>query len=224
MGRMAKTTYVVGLSGGIGTGKTRVAELLENLGAQVVCADRIVRELQSPGTETLAEIARVFGPEYVQPSGELDRARLGALVFRDPEARRKLNDLIHPRVTRAMAERLEELRREGAPVVVLDIPLLLEGRVAGRGTGAALPFDEIVVVYADDDTQVERVMKRDGLTEEEVRARVRAQMPIGEKRRLADTVIDNSGSWDETERQVHALYARWPAADRASPAPLEPRG
>ncbi len=209
MAPMTKRTYVVGLTGGIGTGKSRVADLLEKLGAAVVCADRIVHEIQEAGTEALDEIARVFGPEYIQENGQLDRARLGSLVFTDPSARKKLNDIVHPRVTRAMAERLEELRTEGAPVVVLDIPLLLEGRVAGRGTGAVLPFDEIVVVYAEDETQVERVVARDGLSRAEVLDRVRAQMPLEEKRKLANTIIENSGSWDHTERQVRALYKRW---------------
>ena len=209
MAPMTKRTYVVGLTGGIGTGKSRVADLLEKLGAAVVCADRIVHEIQEAGSEALDEIARVFGPEYIQENGQLDRARLGSLVFTDPSARKKLNDIVHPRVTRAMAERLEGLRTEGAPVVVLDIPLLLEGRVAGRGTGAVLPFDEIVVVYADDETQVERVVARDGLSRAEVLDRVRAQMPLEEKRKLANTIIENSGSWDHTERQVRALYKRW---------------
>ncbi len=209
MAPMTKRTYVVGLTGGIGTGKSRVADLLEKLGAAVVCADRIVHQIQEAGSEALEEIARVFGPEYVQENGQLDRERLGSLVFTDPSARKKLNDIIHPRVTRAMAERLEELRAERVPVVVLDIPLLLEGRVAGRGTGAVLPFDEIVVVYANDETQVERVLARDGLTRDEVLDRVRAQMPLEEKRKLANTIIENSGSWDHTERQVRALDKRW---------------
>jgi dephospho-CoA kinase len=222
MAAMPNRSYVVGLTGGIGTGKTRVTELLEKLGAEVVCADRIVHQIQSPGAEALEEIARVFGPEYIQPDGQLDRVKLGGLVFGDPDARKKLNDIIHPRVTRAMAARLEELRGEGVPVIVLDIPLLLEGRVAGRGTGAVLPFDEIVVVYADDETQLERIRDRDGLSREDAAARVRAQMPIEEKRELADTVIDNSGAWDETERQVRELYSRW-ATDDSTASPRESR-
>lgn len=202
-------SFVVGLTGGIATGKTRVAELLEQLGAVVICADRIVHELESPGGEVLEEITRVFGRDYLLPSGELDREKLGALVFRDSGARMKLNGILHPRVGRILAERLGALRREGAPVVVLDIPLLLEGRKAGRGSGAALPFDEVVVVYADEKTQVERIMVRDGLSNDDARARVRAQMPIDEKRAMADVAIDNSGAWEETEREVRELYARW---------------
>lgn len=204
-----KRTWVVGLTGGIATGKSRVSELLEGLGVPVLCADRIVREIQAPGSSALREIEETFGPGFVRPSGELDRAKLGSVVFQDASARRKLNDIIHPRVTRAMQERLEGLRSRGAPVVVLDIPLLLEGRRAGRGTGAVIPFDEVVVVWAEPETQIERIMARDGLSEENARARVAAQMPIAEKRAMADTAIDNSGAWEETEKQVREHHARW---------------
>jgi dephospho-CoA kinase len=212
MAGRAGRTYVVGLTGGIATGKSRVSALLEELGAAVLCADRIVREIQSRGSPALREIAEAFGPEYVLPTGELDREKLGSLVFQDPGARLQLNDIVHPRVTRIMAERLEEHRRAGSPLVVLDIPLLLEGRKSGKGTGAVLPFDEIVLVYADPETQVERVMARDGLSREAALARLRAQMPIEEKRAMADTVIDNSGPWEKTERRVRELYTRWTSA------------
>jgi dephospho-CoA kinase len=209
-------TLVVGLTGGIATGKTRVSELLEQLGAAVVCADRVVREIQAAGSEALREIAETFGPQYIRADGELDREKLGSLVFGDEKARRRLNDIIHPRVTRTMAERLGRLRDEGVPVVVLDIPLLLEGRKAGRGTGAVLPFDVILLVYADPETQVERVIARDGLSREQALARIRAQMSIDEKREMADVVIDNSGAWENTEKQVRELHAGWVAGDRGA--------
>ena len=200
---------MIGLTGGIGTGKSRVADLLEALGAAIVDSDLLVREIQKPGSEALREIADSFGPEYLLPSGELDRARLGKLVFDDPEVRHKLNDIIHPRVTRALRERMQAHRAAGVPVIVLDIPLLLEGRSAGRGAGAVLPFDVIVVVYADEDTQVERVMARDGLSREDASARVGSQLSIEEKRSLADVVIDNTGAWQETEAAVRARWAEW---------------
>lgn len=206
---MPAATFVVGLTGGIATGKSRVAGLLEGLGARVVCADRIVREIQSPGSDALKEITQAFGEDCALPSGELDRGKLGNLVFRDPGARKKLNDIIHPRVTRMMAQQLDEHRLSGAAVVVLDIPLLLEGRKAGRGTGAVLRFDEIVVVYADEGVQLERLTARDGLSRDDALARIAAQMEIEEKREMADVVVDNRGSWEETERQVRELYSRW---------------
>ncbi len=205
----AARARVVGLTGGIGTGKSRVADLLRALGAAVECSDQIVREIQAPGGRALGAIAETFGREYLTAEGALDRPKLGQLVFADPAARRKLNDIIHPLVYLELTERLEKHAQAGAPVIVLDIPLLLEGRRAGRGSGAGIPFDEVVVVYADEATQIERVMARDGLSRADAEARVRAQMPIEETRAMADTVIDNSGEWDDTEAQVRALWRRW---------------
>ena len=204
---MAST--VVGLTGGIGTGKTRVAELLRELGAAVECSDLIVRELQEPGGEILAAIREEFGPEVLLPSGELDRAKLGERVFGDDEARTRLGNLIHPAVYRELYRRMEEHRAAGVNVIVLDIPLLLEGKRSGRGSGAKLPFDVIAVVYASEETQLERVLARDGLTPDEARARVRSQVPIEEKREMADVVIDNSGAWESAEEQVRELYEAW---------------
>jgi dephospho-CoA kinase len=200
---------VVGLTGGIGTGKTRVAELLRELGAAVECSDLIVRELQEPGGEILAAIREEFGPEVLLPSGELDRAKLGERVFGDDEARTRLGNLIHPAVYRELHRRMEEHRAAGVNVIVLDIPLLLEGKRSGRGSGAKLPFDVIAVVYASEETQLERVLARDGLTPDEARARVRSQVPIEEKREMADVVIDNSGAWESAEKQVRELYEAW---------------
>ncbi len=214
----ATRSRVVGLTGGIGTGKSRVAELLCELGAAVECSDEIVRELQAPGGEVLAEIVKSFGEELRLPSGALDRAKLGERVFADPEARRRLGEIVHPRVYAELARRLEKHRRAGMSVVVLDIPLLLEGHQAGRGSGAPLPFDEIVLVYADEQTQVERIVARDGSSAAQARARVDAQMPIDEKRALADVVIDNTGDWSATAKQVRELYASWvSAAARSAP-------
>ncbi len=212
-------TLAIGLTGGIGTGKSRVAELLRTLGAAVECSDEIVREIQASGGAALAQIAATFGETYVLPSGELDRARLGELVFRDPDARRKLGNLIHPLVYRELARRLEAHRQREVQVVVLDIPLLLEGRQAGRGSSALLPFDLILLVYADEETQLERIMARDGLSHEDALARIRSQLAIEEKRALADVVIDNSGKWEATVQRVQECYEQWVSADGPSAAP-----
>jgi dephospho-CoA kinase len=201
-------TTVIGLSGGIATGKSTVARLLEKLGAVVIDADAIVHELQAPGAPMLAEIAAAFGSELIGPDGALDRARLGELVFRDAEARRRLGLIVHPKVGAEMARRLAEARAAGAKLVVLDIPLLFEGRKAGTGSAALLALDATVLVYAPEALQVERQVAREGYSRDEALRRVRAQMPIEEKRALADFVIDNSGSLAETERQVRELYAR----------------
>lgn len=202
---------VVGLTGGIGTGKSRVAELLRELGAAVECSDLIVRELQEPGGEVLAAIVAEFGADMQLPSGELDRAKLGERVFNDDTARQRLGNLIHPAVYRELLRRMEEHRAAGVPVIVLDIPLLLEGRRSGRGSGALLPFDVIVVVYADEATQLERVRARDGLSSEEALARIGSQVPIEEKRAMADVVIENDADWATTEKQVRRLYETWAA-------------
>jgi dephospho-CoA kinase len=201
-------TRVIGLSGGIGTGKSTVAAILARLGAVVIDADAIVRELQAPGTPMLAEIAAAFGAELIGPDGSLDRARLGDLVFRDPEARLRLGKIVHPGVGTEMRRRLEAAREARVGLVVLDIPLLFEGRTAGTGSAAQLGFDATVLVYAAEPQQIERQVARDGYSRDEALRRVRSQMPIEEKRALADFVIDNSGSLAETERQVRELYHR----------------
>jgi len=201
-------TVVVGLSGGIGTGKSTVARLFAEAGAVVIDADAIVHELQAPGTPLLAEIAEAFGAEVIRADGSLDRERLGAIVFRDPEARRRLGAIVHPKVGAEMLRRLEAARAAGEGLVVLDIPLLFEGRKAGTGSAALLGFDATVLAYAPEHLQIERQLARDGCSLDEALRRVRAQLPIEEKRAHADHVVDNSGSLAETERQVRELVAR----------------
>ena len=222
-------TRVVGLTGGIGTGKSTVARLLVSLGAVVIDSDAIVRELQAPGTPLLAQIVAAFGSEILQQGGALDRKKLGQRVFSDAAARRRLNALVHPAVGVETLRRLEAAKAAGAALVVLDIPLLLETRETrasaarsepkanGVTTAVAEPArpptasdlaGEVIVVYAPETTQIARQVSRDGATPEHAAERVRAQLPIEEKRRLADYVIDNSGSLEDTERQVRELYAK----------------
>ena len=212
-----RTSLLVGLTGGIGTGKSKVSALLEQLGAAVDCSDKIVRELQAPGGAGLRAILDAFGPEYLTPAGELDRAKLGKRVFEDKDARLRLNLLIHPLVTAEHQRRLAAHRARGVPVIVADIPLLLEGRKAGTGTGSILPFDLIAVVYATEAQQLERVVARDGLAPADARARIASQLSIEEKRAMADVVIDNSGPWEATEKQVRELYAAWASGARSAP-------
>lgn len=214
-------TRIVGLTGGIGSGKSTVARQLAALGAVVIDADAIVRELQAPGQPLLAEIAAALGPGVLDAQGALDRPKVADLVFRDPEKRRTLNALVHPRVGVEMARRVEAARASGTPVVVLDVPLLLEGAKAGTGTAARVGFDAVIVVWVPEAVQIERTVARDGCSREEALRRVRAQMSLDEKRALADHVIDNSGSPAETERQVRALWLRLAgdAPARAASAP-----
>lgn len=199
-------TKVVALTGGIGSGKSTAARLLEKLGAVVIDADAIVHELQAPGSPMVRAIAEALGPDVVDESGALDRKAVAARVFADPAARKKLTDVVHPPTIAEMGRRLEAAKKAGAPVVVLDIPLLLEGRKAGTGSGALFDYDAIVLAYAPEDVQIERAAARDDSSREEVAARVRAQLSIEEKRRMADHVIDNSGPPAETERQVRELW------------------
>ena len=208
---LAAMIRIVGLTGGIATGKSTVAKMFEKLGVVLIDADAIVRELQTPGSPALAEIATAFGPEVIDANGELDREAVGARVFRDAEARKRLGYIIHPRVTAVMLRRTEAARAAGAAVVMLDIPLLLEGREAG--TGAVVLFDAVIVVYASEDLQIERQLERNSYERDEAERRVRAQMSIEEKRALADYVIDNTGSLEDTEHQVGEIYSRLVSAN-----------
>lgn len=193
---------IICLTGGIGSGKSRVAAALRALGAAVISADEVARELTRPGSHVFRAVVDAFGPGVLAPDGTLDRRALGRRVFADPEARRRLEALTHPAIRDEMARRLAALREAvpPPPAAVLEIPLLFE-------TGGAYPCDEIWVVYAPEDVRVERVMVRDGLERQEVLARLRAQWPLEAKRARADVVIDNSGPWEETEAQVRAAWA-----------------
>lgn len=199
-------TRVVGLTGGIGSGKSTVAALFRELGAEVIDADAIVHELQAKGSPVLDEIVRAFGPSVLDASGSLDREALGRIVFADAEKRARLGAIVHPRVGVEMQRRLQAARARGVDLVLLDIPLLLEGRSAGRAGASALPFDAVVVVFAPEAAQLERQVRRDGRPREDALQRIRAQMPLEEKKRLADFVIDNGGSLESTRAQVRALY------------------
>jgi dephospho-CoA kinase len=212
-------TVMIGLSGGIGSGKSTVARLLAERGAEVIDADAIVHELQAPGTPLVREIAEAFGPGVLDEHGALDRAALGDIVFRDADARKRLNDLVHPKVGAEFARRVQAARAAGVQLLVLDIPLLFEGRRAGTGASASMPFDATVLVYASEETQIARQMARDGCSRDEAVRRIRAQMPLAEKRALADYVIENDGPLEETERQVEALWG-WLVGGPADPGDL----
>ncbi len=207
-------TLMVGLSGGIGSGKSSVSRLLAALGATVIDADAIVHELQAPGSPMLAEIEAAFGAGVIGPGGRLDRAALGAIVFRDAAARARLGAIVHPGVGAEIARRVARARSQGVRVLVLDIPLLFEGRTAGTGSAAQLEFDATLVVWAPEEAQIARQMARDGCSRQAAVDRVRAQLPLHEKKALADFVIDNSGTPEETERQVRAL---WETLKRKAP-------
>ncbi|GBD29866.1 Dephospho-CoA kinase [bacterium HR32] len=193
---------VVALTGGIASGKSTVVRMLRELGAEVVDADVLAREVVSPGEPALAEIVAAFGEEVLLPSGELDRKKLGGLVFSDPERRERLNAIVHPRVRERIRHRLEEIRAENQEaVVVLDVPLLFDVPLPDL---EALPA---VVVYASPETQLQRLRERDGLPQDEAERRLRAQRPLREKLGRARWVVDNDGDLDRTREQVERLWA-----------------
>jgi dephospho-CoA kinase len=210
-------TKIVGLTGGIASGKSTVAALLRELGAVVIDADAIVHELQAPGSIVLDELAIAFGNEIIDASGALDREALGAIVFRDPEARARLGAILHPKVGAEMAHRTNAARRSGAELIVLDIPLLLESRKSGTGSAAQLGFEATIVVYVPEALQIERQIERDGCDADEAIRRIRSQLPIEEKKGMADFVIDNSGTRSETEKQVRELHAKLTAGQSPEP-------
>lgn len=198
---------VVALSGGIGSGKSSVLRMLVELGATPIDADAIVHELQAPGTPMLAAMAEEFGPEIIQADGSLDRKAVADIVFRDPEARARLGVIVHGPVIAEMMRRAEEGRKNGEPLIVLDIPLLFEGARRNTGAAVATKYDATICVWVPVETQIARTVSRDQCSEDDARRRIDAQLPIDEKRELADHVIDNSGSEEETRAQVKALYA-----------------
>ena len=200
-------TFILGLSGGIGSGKSTVTRMLAELGATTIDADAIVHEQQAPGQPMLAEIAEEFGSEVIAKDGSLDREALGAIVFRDESARGRLGAIVHPPVIAEMLRRAKAAVERDEPLVVLDIPLLFEGRQSGRGSGAIMEFDATVCVWVRREVQIERTMARDDCDEGEAVRRIAAQLPIDEKRDMADHVIDNSGTVEETRKQVERLVS-----------------
>jgi len=198
---------VVTLTGGIGSGKSTVARMLEARGATVIDADAIVHELQAPGMPLVKELAEAFGPEIVGPDGALLREELGRLVFSNDAARERLNAIVHPKVGAEFARRLVAAKSARVPLIVLDIPLLYEGHKAGSRSAASMQSEAVIVVWVPREAQLARQMARDERDADDAQARIDAQIPLDEKREVADHVIDNSGSLAETERQVDSLYA-----------------
>jgi dephospho-CoA kinase len=192
---------VFGLTGGIGSGKSSVAALLRDRGVPVVDADELAREVVMPQSPGLAEIVRVFGAQMLGPDGDLDRKRLGALVFSDAAARKRLNAITHPLVRALSQRRFAELAQQGVTLAAYDVPLLFE-------VGLNAVLRPIVVVTASEAAQLERIMARDGLTETEARSRIAAQLPLAEKQRRADYVLDNNGSPAELARQVDQVLEK----------------
>jgi len=192
----------VGLTGGIASGKSTVSAILRELGAVVIDADALAREVVAKGTPGLAAVVEEFGPDLLTADGDLDRAAMGALVFADESARRRLEAIVHPLVFERIVD-LETHAPDGA-VVVHDIPLLAEsGRAAGPDRGG---FDAVLVIDAPQDVQVERMVRDRGWTEADALARIAAQATPEDRRAIATYVIENTGSLTDLRRQVEKIY------------------
>lgn len=189
---------LVGLTGGVGSGKSTVAAMLRELGAEVVDADEATHAVYEPSSPGYDAVVREFGPDFVRDGG-IDRPKLGDLVFRDADARRRLNAIVHPLVREWMAKRTAEAVERGADVVVQDVPLLFENSLEKL-------FSSVVLVYVPEELQIERLVAGRSFTPERARAVIAAQMPIEAKRGLAQHVINNSGSLDDTRAQVTAVW------------------
>jgi dephospho-CoA kinase len=196
--------FVIGLTGGIGTGKSEVARLLGTLGAEVIEADKVAHEAYEPGTPGWREVVEAFGVGVLDADGRIDRKRLGGIVFGDEQARERLNAIVHPIVRQLLEERIAGLEREGARVVVIEVPLLIEAiKQQSRWTRM---LDEIWVVTAPEEQVVARVRARSGLDETAIRARTGSQATERERIEHADAVIDNSGSLEGLKRKVTNLW------------------
>lgn len=196
---------LVGLTGGIATGKSTVAALLRELGAEIIDADQLAREIVEPGKEAWREIVAAFGQEILDPNNAINREKLRTIVFRNPKARQKLQAITHPRIRELARQRIRALEAAGAAVVIYDAPLLFENKVH-------LWLRPVILVACDLETQKQRLRDRDRLGEEEIDLHLRAQMPLDEKRKLADYVIENTDTREELRKQVEELWRKLTAA------------
>jgi dephospho-CoA kinase len=210
---VSRPFLLVGLTGGIATGKSTVAAMFRALGCPVIDADVLAREVVEPGEPALADIVREFGAGVLGADGRLDRKAVAAVVFADTDRRRRLEAITHPRIRERLAGRLGALARSGFDgVVIFDAAVIIE-------SGGYRQMDRLVVVVADEATQLARLRARDGLDEQEALQRIRSQMPLAEKAKLADYVIDNSSDCAATEAQVRRVHAALLAEQQARPRP-----
>jgi dephospho-CoA kinase len=193
---------IIGLTGGIASGKSLVAKIFNDAGAHLIDADRIVRELLEPGLPAWKEVSEHFGSAVLMQDTCIDRRKLGDIVFSDPEMRAWLNQCLHPRVFEAYTVQVKRLS-ERAPdaIIVFDAALLIE-------TGFHKKMDKIVLVYANPDQQLARLIKRDGFSREQALARIKSQMPLDDKRGYADYIIENTGTREETALRARAVFQR----------------
>lgn len=193
---------IIGLTGNIATGKSKVASIFEEHGASIIDADRIAREVVGKGSPAWYEIVRHFGEEILRSDGSIDRKALGEIVFRDREKMKVLNDITHPRIMEKIRRRIEDLEKQKADIVIIEAALIVE-----KG-GMKDLIDKLVVVSCTEEEQLRRLTERDGIGHDEAVSRISSQMPSKEKLRHADYIIDNSGSPEHTRRQVKELLEK----------------
>ena len=191
---------IVGLTGGVASGKTAISQILKEEGAYLIDADQIARELVQPHTATWNELIKVFGKEILQEDGSIHRKRLAAKVFSDPEQRNLLNQILHPRIKAEMNRRVKEIgQKDPNAMVVIDAALLIE-------LGDHREMDKVIIVTSTEKQQIERLKKRDGVDQEEAQRILFSQMPLEEKLKVANFVIQNEGSFEETRRRVKEIF------------------
>ena len=193
---------IIGLTGGIASGKSTVSKLLIQKGFTVVDADAAARKAVAPGEPAFEKIIDVFGEVILNPDGTLNRSALGDIIFTNEELRKKLNGIVHPAVRAQMLAEKDQAFESGKQTVIMDIPLLFESNLTWM-------VDKTIVVYVDRETQLKRLMKRNSLTVEEATARIQSQMPLQEKKNLAQAVLDNTGTIENTLEQLDELIVRW---------------
>ncbi|UOE54646.1 dephospho-CoA kinase [Bacillus sp. CMF12] len=197
-------SLTVGLTGGIASGKSTVSSLLIEKGYTVIDADIEARLAVEKGEEAYQEIVRHFGERVLLKDGSIDRAELGSIIFHDEKERKALNSIVHPAVRKRMTAKKEQAISRNEQLIILDIPLLFESKLQYM-------CDKTLLVYADEDIQLQRLMQRNQLSEKEAMARIHSQMPLREKKALADAVIDNNGRIEETEKQLWDILRKWNA-------------
>ncbi len=190
---------VIGLTGGIGTGKSEVARIIQELGAVLINADQIGHQAYTPHSEIWQEVVKAFGEEILQPSGEIDRKKLGSIVFADPDQLTRLNQIMHPRMARMVAQQVEELGEQGADVVVVEAPLLFDA-------GWDSLVGEVWSTESPEDLVIQRLQSRSGLSQEEAKKRIDSQMSAEERKSRSQVVVDNSGDLVELERVVRSIW------------------
>ncbi|KAB2334191.1 dephospho-CoA kinase [Bacillus mesophilum] len=195
-------SLVIGLTGGIASGKSTVSSMLKKMGFTVIDADIEARLAVEKGTEAYEEIVHHFGEDILNETDEIDRAKLGSIIFQEEEQRLKLNSIVHPAVRQQMLQKKEAAIQKGESLIILDIPLLFESKLEYLA-------DQTLLIYVDEQTQLARLMARNKLTEDEAKARIRSQLPLADKKKLADDIIYNIGTIEETQHQLLSLLKKW---------------